>query len=307
MSSSSLFSFRALFLRRLSVACVVILLAVSNGTWAQSTSAKIDAPPSKSAPAAKQPAKIKLTPEQEKALHLLDEAEASAPALQPGMQAFVLFEVAKTYEKFDKAKSRDLTRQAFLALISMDDDTGACAESIVCGVKGPLQLKILEAIVKDSPEEAEQLMLRAETPVRAEITGDLVRKYVEAKNFSHAEDLLTQVADQRNYPFSTATTLILDFPKDQSAECQRIFNQALANFKQFGTSGTFGPPDFGSMILETANRLPPPLVLEAIDNVLDEAKSNEQFKDLHMTMASKSNNVSLNSLYELRLFQLFPC
>jgi hypothetical protein len=58
--------------------------------------------------------------------------------------------------------------------------------------------------------------------------------------------------------------------------------------------------------LETANRLPPQLVLEAIGNVLEEAKSDEQFKDIHLAIASKSHDVSLNSLYELRLFQLLP-
>lgn len=155
-------------------------------------------------------------------------------------------------------------------------------------------------------EEAEQQMVRAETIVRHYITGELVRKYVDAKKFNHAEDLLTQIADQLNYPYGIATTLILDFPKDQSAECQRVFDQAFTNFNQYGTSGIIGTQDFGSLILQTANRLPPPLVLEAIDKVLDEAKSNEGMKNLHMTIGSKSNDVSLNSLYELRLFQLLP-
>lgn len=292
--------------RKVCLFYILVLLAASLQGQTQDKSSALDTRPANAANTQKkQPAKLKLTQDQEKALHLLDEAQASAPALQPAMQTYVLFEVANTYGKFDKTKSAELVRRSFLASLSMDDDPEHCSVDAAC-VKGWMQRQILEAIMKDSPDEAEQQMVRAETIVRHYITGELVRKYVDEKNFNHAEDLLTQIADQLNYPYGVATTLILDFPKDQSVECQRVFNQAFANFNQFGTSGIIGTEDFGSLILQTANRLPPQLVLEAIDKVLDEAKSNEGMKNLHMTMGSKSNNVSLNSLYELRLFQLLP-
>jgi hypothetical protein len=301
--------FRNFFPRRFTF-CVfyaLLLLSVSVGLQAQNAPPKLDAPPANSAkPQKKQPAKIKLTPEQEKALHLLDEAQANAAALQPGMKAFVLFEVGNTYLKFNKTKSRDLLQQAFLASLSMDDETRNCGISPACGVKGWVQMEILSAIAKDSPEEAEKLTVSAETPARNNMTAELVRRYVEAKNYEHAQDLLTQIADQPNYPYPIATTLILSFPKDQSAECQRVFGEAFANFNQYGTSGIIGTQDFGALILQTANRLPPQLVLEAIDKVLDEAKSNEFMKNMHLTIGSKSNDVSLTSLYQLRLFQLLP-
>jgi len=285
---------------------ILLLFVISIGVQAQDLSSKSETSTTNATkPARARPAKLKLTPEQEKALRLLDDAQASAPGLQPGMQAFVLFQVANTYEKFNKPKSRDLLQQAFLASLSMDDDPDHCTVGPAC-VKSWMQKQILGAILKDQPGDAEKLMVRAETPVRNAITGELVQKYVEAKNFSHAEDLLTQIADQPGYPYAVATTLILGFPKDQSAECQRVFSQAFANFNQYGTTGIIGTQDFGSLILQTFKRLPPPLVLEAIDKMLDEAKSNEGMKNLHMTLGSKSNDASLNSLYEVRLFQLLP-
>lgn len=290
--------------RNVCVSCLFILLLVGASVGVQAQAASAQSKTSASTPTKAQP-KPKLTPEQEKALHLLDDAQAGAPALQPGMQAFVLFEVANTYEKFNKTKSRDLLQQAFLASLSIDDDPDHCTVDTAC-LKAWMQKQILSAILKNQPEDAEKLMARAETPVRNAITGELVQKYVETKNFSHAEDLLTQIADQPSYPYPVATTLILDFPKDQSAECQRVFSQAFANFNQYGTTGIIGTQDFGALILQTAKRLPPPLVLEAIDKMLDEAKSNERMKNLHMTLGSKSNDASLNSLYEVRLFQLLP-
>ena len=61
------------------------------------------------------------------------------------------------------------------------------------------------------------------------------------------------------------------------------------------------------MIADTWEKLPPDVVLEAVDKALDEAKSRQNaIRTEHMSMSEKGNSVTLNSMYEIRLFQLLP-
>ena len=61
----------------------------------------------------------------------------------------------------------------------------------------------------------------------------------------------------------------------------------------------------GSLIVRSSERLPAGVVLEAIDKMLSEAKSDKALP-LHLSMTTSQGSVALNSTYELRLFQLLP-
>jgi hypothetical protein len=61
-------------------------------TFAQTSIPKIPAPREKTA------SELKLTPQQRRALRLLQSAQAEAAALQPDMRAYVLVQVADGYQ-----------------------------------------------------------------------------------------------------------------------------------------------------------------------------------------------------------------
>jgi hypothetical protein len=199
-----------------------------------------------------------------------------------------------------------LLRQAFLATQSIEvpSEQQKC-DSNQC-VKGWLQSSILSEIVKKSAKEAEELLPNAEAGIRTGIIAQLVDANISAKNLPHAQQLLTQAADDEMYPFSSASKLIEALPKEKSADRLAVFTQALNNFEQHGSVGMIGRQDFGNLIADTWEKLPPDVVLEAVDKALEEAKSRKSDQDWHMSMSEKGNSVTLNSMYEIRLFQLLP-
>src|SRR5262249_49509552 len=77
----------------------------------------------------------------------------------------------------------------------------------------------------------------------------------------------------------------------------------LSNFEQHSSTEVFKPEDIGSFIERTWDHVPPALALEAVDKVLDAAKSQS---NTHFSVTSEKGSIALNSMYQLRLFQLLP-
>jgi len=237
---------------------------------------------------------------------LVKAAEAAAPGLQPDMHAFVLWQAAKAYSAYDPEKTDSLLRRAFTATLTIEnaDDDRDC-RSASCN-KGWLQGAILADLAKKSPESAEVLLPQATPGVRSHITALLISAYIHKGNLPHARELLTQIADDGDYPFQEAAKLIEAFQMENSSDKLAIFLQALNNFEQNGSTGAVGTADFATMISEVWEQLPSRVILEAIDKILDDAKSNGESDDMHTTMSKDGRSVSLDSLYQLRLFQLLP-
>src|SRR5262249_25939427 len=73
---------------------------------------------------------------------------------------------------------------------------------------------------------------------------------------------------------------------------------------QHGNSEGLTMDDIGGFIEKTWTYVPSALVLEAIDKVLEQAKSEESHSQY--SMVSEKGGIALKSPYELRLFQLLP-
>jgi hypothetical protein len=101
-----------------------------------------------------------------------------------------------------------------------------------------------------------------------------MRHYISKKDLGRAQALLTQLAEVEQYPFGAAADLLLAMGPDQAADRMTIFSQALNNFEQH-SSHQMGPEDFGNFVERTWTRVPPAVVLEAIDKALEEATSKE--------------------------------
>jgi hypothetical protein len=250
----------------------------------------------------------KVTPEQERGLRLLKAAEGESAQLQPDMHAFILWRLSYAYTKLDPKQAQNLSRSAFTATQAIEDpsENDHCAALGSPGdIKSWIQQRVLyEMVHKDQLQEAEQLLPQATPPVRNEITAELVRHYESKRDLPRAEALLSQLANSDQYPFGAAADLVTALGAERSADRMSIFNQALDNFEQHATKTSFGGDDIGSFIGRTWKDVPPGLVLEAIDKVLDAAK--EQGSPSHYSMSSAKGTIILNSSYDVRLFQLLP-
>ena len=250
----------------------------------------------------------KLTPEQERGLRLLKSAESGAAGLQPDMRAFVLWRAAYAYRKIDAKKGDSVAKDSFTASEAIEDptDSNQCGPPGSAGdIKSWVQERVLtEMIRKEKISEAEELLPNATAHVRTEVTTQLVQHYIGKKDFARALTFLSQLADAPEYPFLAAADLLTSLGPEQSGDRMTVFNQALNNFQQHGNAGDLMADDIGGFIEKTWTYVPSALVLEAIDKVLDQAKSQES--QSHYSMVSEKGGIALKSAYELRLFQLLP-
>jgi hypothetical protein len=91
---------------------------------------------------------------------------------------------------------------------------------------------------------------------------------------------------------------------DRSADRMTIFNQALSNFEQHASNNGIGQDDMASFLGRTWIHVPPTLAMEAIDKMLEEAKSSASHS--RISMAAEKGSIDLSSEYQQQLFQLLP-
>ena len=248
-----------------------------------------------------------LTPQQERGLRLLKSAEADLAGLQPDMRAFALWRASYAYVPVDRKKSEQLAENSFSAAQAIEQrDEDRCGP---IGSAGDIQTSIQEDVLrelirKDKIPYVERLLPGANDYVRSQIAAQLVQHYVAKRDFSHSLQLLSDSADSTQYPFGAAADLLLALGPERSADRMTIFNQALNNFEQHGSNGGFGQDDMPSFLGRTWNHVPPALALEAVDKMLDEAKSKGSHS--HISMATEKGSIDLSSDYQQRLFQLLP-
>jgi hypothetical protein len=250
----------------------------------------------------------KLTPEQERGLRLLQAAEAAAGGLEPDMHAFVLWRASYSYAKVDPEKSRSLAAESFTAAQAIPDpsDSNPCGVTGSAGdIKSWIEGRILrEMIHQNRVAEVEQLLPQSTTPVRNDITAELVTYYVGNKEPANAIALLAPLSNTGQYPYNAAAELLIALGPEHSEDQMMIFNQAQNTFQQYPKAGSAGQNDMGTFIERTWQHVPPAMALDAIDKMLDQAKSDDSHERL--SMSSEKGSIGLKSRYQLRLFELLP-
>jgi hypothetical protein len=260
----------------------------------------------------KKAAEPKLTKQQERGLRLLQSAQAEAAALQPDMRTYVLMHVANGYQKVDPSKADVLLKEAFTASLSIEDmappsnDRGEqpCPYMQGCGIKIGLQEDILLAM--SSLPDVETLLLRARPEVQHRVTESLISEYVTKKNFARARELIASLASQGDYPYEAAMELMRALPP---TEWVAIFVQALNAYRlQADTSyGSNGFQGMSGMVMRFWQDVPPSLAVDAIDQILEQAKDDSAGpNNTRFTFSGNAGMVALSSLYQYRLFQLLP-
>jgi tetratricopeptide (TPR) repeat protein len=257
-----------------------------------------------------QPEAQKLTPEQrERAMQLLEGAAAGARSLDPGSRAYALMQVARVYASIDKKKAIELLDEAITAAgeVARENDR-------LKRVGSDLQEQVLKAMVPLAPEKASEYVLQLDGRAREQVLQALVDYYQQQKKTDRALELVYRTGAEGEIPYGAAAKIMETMTPEQASEKQQLFTAALASYQDHDHADggvSIGNDDFADMIVRFQKDLPPGLVHQAIDAVLDSArkraeKQSGDAQPMTISIASAQGAVQMNSLYQYRLFQLLP-
>jgi hypothetical protein len=251
-----------------------------------------------------------LTEKQARGLHMLDEAQVEAAALQPDMRAYIEWQASMGYQKFDLKKSNALLESAFTATGELSSTgTGNCwtQHDEACRVKHWLEDKILEEMEKRSPDRALELSSGLEPGFQTAVETRLLGYYLQQKNVVKAKEMLDRMAGDDGYPYGAAADLMQAIPKSRAAERTAIFSQALANYSQFNTDLMVDEGDFGGMLLRCWRDLPPEMALDAVDAILEKSTIDSDENKGPLTINTLHHgSIRFTSNHQVRIFEVLP-
>jgi hypothetical protein len=239
----------------------------------------------------------KLAKEEKKfASQMLETSESAARGFESPMRSYVLLQIAQVYNTLDKAKARELLNDAFTASLGIQDDDRT---------KGMIQEEILMVLLPLSQSDVEERLPQAEPQPRKHISEIIIRRYAEKKEFAPAMELVTQISRYDEFPYGSAVKVLLAMPPEMTAEKQALFIQALNSYKNHEHNGVVvGDGSFTNMLVRFGPKMAPKLVLEAIDEILSQAKKSDDKSAI--TLSGAGGTASFGSNYEFQLFSLLP-
>jgi hypothetical protein len=256
------------------------------------------------------PGKPQMTPQQQRGLRLLSAAQVEAAALEPEMRTYVLWQISRANEQRDSAKEDLLLKDAFQASLSIESKHGdpqECRMPETCDLKSSLQEDILREILRRSPDALQPILGKAEPDARKQITVGLLQHYAQQKKFDQALELLNQFADDDAYPYSVAGEVMALLPQERESDRLAVFSQALNNYQQRNADVEAQYHDFATMVVRFWQHLPPTLVLDAIDSILEKARDTKSAaSQLRVGISTEGGDAYFGSVYEYRLFELLP-
>jgi hypothetical protein len=233
---------------------------------------------------------------------LLEITEADAGALQGGMRAWALWQIARGYQPTDKQKALELLENALPALREVEDDR--------LHTRARLQEQILNAMVPLAPGRADELVANLDADARPKVLSALLRYYQDNKKTDRAIQAIYRIGTENEIPYETAAQLMATMTKEQSGEFLRMFTTSLNSYRDHASDDRrmqMGS-GFPEMIVQFWRQLPKDLVRQSIDEVLkqtDPANAKET-RAVTFSMASDKGTVTFASAYQYQLFQFLP-
>lgn len=235
------------------------------------------------------------TEQRKRAGKLLQDATANSADLSPAMRAYALSQIARAYSRTQPAKVGATLEDAFQAAVAIPQEER---------FKVDLEKDILRQLLPINRAKAEELLPQAESRARKDIMSALAQMYTKEKKFDQAHEEIRQIAQIEEYPYDVGTRLMLALPKDEAGLKQSIFSEALASYVTHQHKGSsFGNGDFGEMVVRFHRILPSDQIVQAIDEMLKQAKESDA---ANLQISSSAGNASFGSYYEYRLFELLP-
>ena len=250
----------------------------------------------------------KITPEQRKrAMQLLDAADAQAHAMKDGgSRAFALLQLARAYRETDKKRAIASLEDALSATRLIED------EPRFRRIRARLQEQILDQLIPLAPEKIDDVLGQVDATGREKVLVSLLRYYQLRKDNDKALDTIDRIAREYEVPYDAAAGVLSNLAPEQAAEKQQLFTTCLASFRDHDHEGLrMGSGDFGTLVTQFHDQLPPALVHQAVDVLLDEArkraqKESESNQPTNISLSSAKGALAFSSYYDYRLFQLLP-
>jgi hypothetical protein len=254
-------------------------------------------------------ARPKLSKEQElRVTKLLKCAEAGAATLDPASRIIAYTELARISEfrDHDKAKPLDLLDTALNACRDLQPEMANADWNRE--VKTNLEMRVMQEMVSIAPERLDARVFDLSPDMRRTAAGLLVDYYTSHKLLDRAYDVVMRVAGDGEMPYATAIKLMQAL-KDRPDQLRSLFVSSMESYENNGGQREFRMAQgFPEMIVEFHDRLSNQIVMQAIDDVLKQAKAHDESEQRKMnySMSSQKGAVQFHSTYEFRLFQLAP-
>lgn len=244
--------------------------------------------------AAKKP---KLTPDQVMGNQILESAENQGRGLEAPMRSYSLLQIAAPFAVSDPAKARVLLQDAFSASLAIQDDPFT---------RDYLQQDIFRMLLPISQSDVEERLTQAESRARRQASDSIIARYVEKKQFDRALDLVQQVTSLDEFPYPAAGRLLESLSPEMNAEKQTLFASAIASYRahDHSTGATVGDGTFTDLVMRFGDSVPPKLALEAIDEILSQARKSDDKSAV--TVGGSGGSATFNSNYDYQLFALLP-
>lgn len=239
-------------------------------------------------------AKRKLDPTQQHAVDVLESVEGELGRYSPEVQAYLLQEMARGYRQLDRPKEVELFKQGFAAAADITDDK----------LRTEQQNSIVRELDSADPAALAGMQHAADPKVRETVLRLLVKQDIDHDRFAAAATRLTQWDASLAYPYEQAKRLILKLNSQQSGERQSVFSSAVAAYRQSDAKEGFSD-NMPTLILGVYDVLPPAMVLDGIDLVLQKAAANGA-AHYSMMVGGKNGQANFDNLYDFELFQLLP-
>ena len=230
-----------------------------------------------------------------RAQELLKDVDGAALVSSPGMRSILLLELANSYQAIDISRVPGYLTLAFEASTAITDDAN---------MKQRLQVQIASRLLNFGTSEVEGLLPVATGTGRMFVLKALAAKCVSDRRYDDALALLDEITTETEFPYTTATQVMLSLPAARDAEKQRLFVRALQNYKATEHKQlAIGSDDLATMVVRFRRTMPKSLLLEAIDEILTQARLTTPGR---FDLSSNLGAASFNSNYEYRLFEVLP-
>ena len=237
------------------------------------------------------------------AAQILAAVGSQASTFSPPMAAATYFMIGKTYESMDPAASRRYFEQAYEVVRHLHDDQ-------LFGL-GYLQTEIVREMAIVAPRTVEN-ELPQPLIQRNVVLETLVGDYIKEDKVEHAFELFRQMETEPEVDVAARHLMTALTPKS-TVNRASVFSIALRIYREnvHPTITAGQPEDLGSLTLRFWKDLPPPLVHEAIDELLKQADpqhapEKSQVRSASMSATNRAGTVTFANEYEFRVFQLLP-
>ncbi len=213
------------------------------------------------------------------------------------MQTYLLQEIARAYKELDRPKQVELLKEAFQAAANMPEGH----------YRTDQQQRIVKALNEADPAALNSLQYSPDPKVREIVLQLLVKQDIDRHRLAAAAQRLSQWDSSLDFPYEYAKEVITGLGTTPSGERQSVFASAVSVYR-VGEVKVEPESGMSDLILAVYELLPPAMVVDAVDLVLDRVAKAEQSQQEHVsvTLGGKKGQATFSSMYDFELFELLP-